>query len=79
MELFLQHVILEVDADADKDAVSNFLVEGFINVEKSEKCQNLIAKGRIPATASTDDTLLLRTTETNEREAASERYDYERD
>ena len=72
MELFLKHVIMEVDADADNDAVSHFMVERFIDVEKSEKCADLISKVRCHMTPSTYDTNLLRSSDTSEGETVSD-------
>ena len=37
MNLFLQHVVMEVEADADENALSYFMAEQFIDVTRTEK------------------------------------------
>ena len=48
IQLFLQQVILEVDADCEQNKSGHFMAEQFIHVEKCVNCPDLIARGAHP-------------------------------
>ena len=53
IQLFLQQVILEVDADAEQNKSGHFMAEQFIDVKKCESCPILMERGALPQTKST--------------------------